>query len=79
LEPLLNYYTAHGLKDLQDRYPEPDRRFMFVQKASGKAFESDSFNYYFRAELVPKLETKGKHAAEPAAPPALYVSSSSRS
>ena len=60
LDPLMNYYTVHGLKNLQDRYPEPDRRFMFVQKASGKVFESDSFNYYFRAELVPKLEAQGK-------------------
>jgi hypothetical protein len=33
---------------------------MFIQKGSGKAFESDSFNHYFRAELVPKLEAQGK-------------------
>lgn len=70
LEPLLSYYTAHGLKDLQDRYPEPDSRFMFIQKGSGKAFESDTFNFYFRAELVPKLEAKGKQAAPTPATPA---------
>ena len=79
LEPLLRYYIPQGLKDLQGRYPQPDRRFLFIQKGSGNAFESDSFNYYFRAELVPKLEAQGKQPVIPLQSPPLYVSSPSKS
>lgn len=55
------WFMSVGLDHLYEGLVEPDQAFIFVQRDSGKQFDSATFNYYFKHVLLPKLHRKGAY------------------